>query len=82
MHYSRGNSGLDLGPRRFQCRLSIGYRARHGIEMVDHMFVAGVANLDARAFQGIGVIFGFVAKWIVSGCVNVRWLGRCCKPPT
>jgi len=36
------------------------------------MFVAGVANLDARAFKGIGVIFGFVAKWIVSGCVNVR----------
>ena len=70
---SSGNSGLDLGPRRFQCRLSVGYRARHGIEMVDHMFVAGVANLTPAPSREFGVIFGFVAKWIVSGCVNVRW---------
>ena len=30
--------------------LGIGDRARHGIEMMDHVFVAVIADFDARAF--------------------------------
>jgi hypothetical protein len=48
--HSCGEGGPDLGPGCLQRHLGIGYGGGHGIEMMDHVLVAGVANFNARTF--------------------------------